>query len=163
MFEFSQRENMSVYSVLLYLAIYPLLLLSPSEENDSLIYFFFPALVTVIYISSPFYCISPWIRQACSNLRFTLKVTESPLTWQRLCMTRTVALGGDPLVWAGAFNKGDASKFNMQPKPYWEKFLYFFSPFSPSGHPELGQVNLPAQCSRWFPMGWSLKDSGEQS
>lgn len=50
---------MSVYSVLLYLAIYPLLLLSPSEENDSLIYFFFPALVTVIYISSPFYCISP--------------------------------------------------------------------------------------------------------
>ena len=31
---------MSVYSVLLYLAIYPLLLLSPSEEKDSLIFFF---------------------------------------------------------------------------------------------------------------------------
>lgn len=71
---------------------------------------FFPILVTVIYISSPFHCSSPWIRQACSNLRFTLKVTESPLTWQRLCMTRTSVLGGDPLVWAGAFNLGDARR-----------------------------------------------------
>jgi len=82
----------------------------PDSPNEKIVNFVFPILVTVVYISSPFHCFSPWIRQACSNLRFTLKVTESPLTWQRLCMTRTAVLGGDPLTWAGAFNLGDVSR-----------------------------------------------------
>lgn len=109
--------------------------------------FFFPILVTVIYISSPFHCFSPWICQACSNLRFTLKVTESPLTWQRLCMSRTAVLGGDPLAWAGAFNLGDASRLGGI-----SLLLQSFYSFRASWI-YLWQVNLPVQCSRWFPMG----------
>lgn len=118
---------------------------------------FFLLLVTVIYISSPFCCFSPWIRQACSNLRFTLKVTESPLTWQRLCVTRTATPGGDPLVWAGAFQLGHASRFHLHPKAYGETFLNIFSPFPPSGHPDLYQFSA----ADGFPWGWSLKDSQE--
>lgn len=121
-------------------------------------FFFSPTLVTVIYISSPFHCFSPWIRQACSNLRFTLKVTESPLTWQRLCMTRAAVLGGDPLAWTGAFNLGDASKLGGI-------CFYFFSPFIPSDHPEIlyGRWIRRFSGADGFPWGWSLKDSKETS
>lgn len=110
---FLSGESVLVYIASLHLTTYPLLFLSSSptlcKEKDSVNLFFF-LYWWLIYISSPFHCFSPWIRQACSNLRFTLKVTESPLTWQRLCMTRTSVLGGDPLVWAGAFNLGDARR-----------------------------------------------------
>lgn len=147
---FSLRESVSAYIVLLHLTIYTLLFLSsfprlPKAKGS--VNFFFPILVTVIYISSPFHCFSPWICQACSNLRFTLKVTESPLTWQRLCMSRTAVLGGDPLAWAGAFNLGDASRLGGISLLL--QSLYSFR----SSWIYLWQVNLPVQCSRWFPMG----------